>query len=153
MINLITGVPGSGKSAYALTLMLKEIEQGRPLFVHGIPNLKIPHTMVVCGSLTCEVCPQPPVQPVAPVEIAHDSPDFLQKQFLVDERNYQKSLYVYHQEQIKFDNLLKANDWHHGRQMVLYYFMMKFKMFIDRAQVLQKYRLVFRLLRLIGIKV
>jgi len=112
MINLITGVPGSGKSAYALTVMLKEIEQGRPLFVHGIPNLKIPHTLVVCDSPTCEVCPQSPVEPLVLEELPHDSPDFLIKQYQIDERNYQKNLAVYHLAKARHDSLLRADEWH-----------------------------------------
>lgn len=42
MITLITGAPGSGKSA-ALVAMLAEIGAGRQLYVNGIPELKIPH--------------------------------------------------------------------------------------------------------------
>lgn len=43
MITLITGAPGAGKSA-ALVSMLSELSKGRPLYVSGIPDLKIPHT-------------------------------------------------------------------------------------------------------------
>ncbi|OQS34742.1 zonular occludens toxin family protein [Chromobacterium haemolyticum] len=42
MLTLITGDPGTGKSALAVSMMLEE--QGeRPLFVMGISELKIPH--------------------------------------------------------------------------------------------------------------
>lgn len=42
MITLITGLPGEGKTALAVAMMLEE--QGkRPLFVSGIPELKIDH--------------------------------------------------------------------------------------------------------------
>jgi len=112
MINLITGVPGSGKSAYALTVMLKEIEQGRPLFVHGIPNLKIPHTLVVCDSPTCEVCPKPPVEPIAPVEPPADSPFFLFYDYDTDLRNYERELHGYNVLKNSFDSLLRADQWH-----------------------------------------
>ena len=44
MITLITGAPGAGKTA-ALVLMLQELlaVNGRQVFVHGIPELVIPH--------------------------------------------------------------------------------------------------------------
>jgi zona occludens toxin len=41
-ITLITGVPGSGKTAHALDMMMTEAE-GRPLMVDGIPELTLPH--------------------------------------------------------------------------------------------------------------
>lgn len=56
MINLISGVPGSGKTAYALDFMLQQSKEGRKLFVHGIPQLKIPHVDVYCDSPNCDVC-------------------------------------------------------------------------------------------------
>lgn len=58
MINLFTGAPGTGKTAYVLSEMLRLLPDGRPLYVHGVPELKIPHTSVVCSSLTCKVCPE-----------------------------------------------------------------------------------------------
>lgn len=42
MITLITGAPGAGKTA-ALVDMLSTLGRDRPLFVHGIPELKVPH--------------------------------------------------------------------------------------------------------------
>lgn len=42
MITLITGAPGTGKTA-ALVKLLEELAQGRALFVNGIPDLKINH--------------------------------------------------------------------------------------------------------------
>jgi zona occludens toxin len=56
MINLITGVPGSGKTAYALHFMLQQMKDDRKLFVHGIPDLKIPHVDVYCTAPNCDVC-------------------------------------------------------------------------------------------------
>lgn len=56
MINLITGTPGSGKTAYALDFMLKTVKEGRPLYVHGIPELKLPHIVAYCDSPSCDVC-------------------------------------------------------------------------------------------------
>lgn len=42
MITLITGAPGTGKSNACVSL-LEEIGKDRPLYVFGIPELKIPH--------------------------------------------------------------------------------------------------------------
>jgi zona occludens toxin len=44
MITLMTGVPGTGKTAHIVAQLLKE--KTRPLFVMGIPDLKVPHTPV-----------------------------------------------------------------------------------------------------------
>lgn len=42
MLTLITGVPGSGKSA-ALVQLLQQLASSRPLFVDNVPELKLPH--------------------------------------------------------------------------------------------------------------
>lgn len=42
MITLITGAPGAGKTS-ALVTLLREIAKGRPIYVDGIPDLKIEH--------------------------------------------------------------------------------------------------------------
>ena len=42
MITLITGAPGSGKSA-ALVAMLADLAKDRTIYCHGIPDLAIPH--------------------------------------------------------------------------------------------------------------
>jgi len=60
MINLFTGTPGSGKTAYAVKEMLALVKEGRPLYVHGIPELRIEHTPVICTSQHCQVCPTDP---------------------------------------------------------------------------------------------
>jgi len=57
MINLFTGSPGTGKTAYIMSLLVKLIKLGRPLYVHGVPGLKIEHTAVACDSPHCKVCP------------------------------------------------------------------------------------------------
>lgn len=45
MLTLITGEPGNGKTACALSMILEELaRQPRPLFVWGINELKIEHT-------------------------------------------------------------------------------------------------------------
>lgn len=44
MIILITGIPGSGKTSHAVDLLANDPQfQNRPLFVNGVPELKIPH--------------------------------------------------------------------------------------------------------------
>lgn len=45
MITLITGVPGSGKTLFAVSELAKKVKKewaGRKIFVHGIPELTIP---------------------------------------------------------------------------------------------------------------
>lgn len=50
MISLITGVPGSGKTAWLVhQLMTRKDLQNRPLYVDGIPELKVPHLPVPEG--------------------------------------------------------------------------------------------------------
>lgn len=44
MITLITGVPGTGKTSLAVSLMMAE--KNRPFFVMGIPELAVPHSPV-----------------------------------------------------------------------------------------------------------
>ncbi|MER2511038.1 MAG: zonular occludens toxin domain-containing protein [Nitrosomonas ureae] len=43
MITLITGGPGSGKTAYVVSELLKEANNGRLIYTMGIPELTIPH--------------------------------------------------------------------------------------------------------------
>lgn len=42
-IMLITATPGGGKTALAVQIMKEATDAGRPLFVMGIPELKLPH--------------------------------------------------------------------------------------------------------------
>lgn len=42
-ITLITATPGGGKTALAVQLMKEAADKGRPLFVSGIPELKLPY--------------------------------------------------------------------------------------------------------------
>jgi hypothetical protein len=47
MITLFTGVPGMGKTALIVSMMLDELKKGdRPFFVMGIPELKLDHSPV-----------------------------------------------------------------------------------------------------------
>jgi zona occludens toxin len=47
VITFITGSPGSGKTAYMVDTLEQEVRKtGRPVFVWGIPGLKVPHVMV-----------------------------------------------------------------------------------------------------------
>lgn len=43
MITLLTGAPGAGKTAHLVELLLGLVEEGRPLYVHGLNGLTIPH--------------------------------------------------------------------------------------------------------------
>ena len=47
MISLITGVPGSGKTAWLVyQLMTRADLKDRPLYVFNIPDLKVPHEKI-----------------------------------------------------------------------------------------------------------
>lgn len=46
MITFISGAPGAGKSS-AVVSMLREFAKDRAVYVHGIPDLKIPHQPLV----------------------------------------------------------------------------------------------------------
>jgi zona occludens toxin len=59
MITLITGSPGSGKTAWLLDqlLDLKKQEPNRLLFIHGVRNLRgIQHETIYCESQLCDIC-------------------------------------------------------------------------------------------------
>jgi len=45
VITLITGAPGSGKSA-ALVKLLSELSAGRACYVDGVPDLRVPHVVM-----------------------------------------------------------------------------------------------------------
>lgn len=46
MITMITGIPGMGKTSLLVSMLMKEAEKGeRPLFVMGIPDLKLEHNI------------------------------------------------------------------------------------------------------------
>lgn len=47
MITIVTGVPGMGKTALIVSMMMDEMKRGeRPFFVMGIPDLKLDHSPV-----------------------------------------------------------------------------------------------------------
>lgn len=56
MITLITGIPGSGKTSFCVGQLMETT--GRPIYVDGVPDLKLPHE------------PCPPID-----EWTHDQPD------------------------------------------------------------------------------
>lgn len=64
MITLITGTPGSGKTAFALDMMVRQtrLDNARKLYVHGIPELKLAHEIVVCDSPSCDYCGTLPIR-------------------------------------------------------------------------------------------
>jgi zona occludens toxin len=55
MITLLTGTPGSGKTAWTVQELTRHPSQ-RKIFVHGIPELKIAHEPIYCTSGLCEHC-------------------------------------------------------------------------------------------------
>jgi zona occludens toxin len=57
MITLITGTPGAGKTAWIVNEMLKPgFDADRRVFVHAIPDFKLPHEPVYCHSPLCDHC-------------------------------------------------------------------------------------------------
>ncbi|WP_333877505.1 zonular occludens toxin domain-containing protein [Methylobacter sp.] len=59
MITLITGGPGTGKTAWLLNqlLELRKLEPNRLLFIHGIRSLRgIAHETLYCRSQLCDIC-------------------------------------------------------------------------------------------------
>jgi zona occludens toxin len=59
MITLLTGTPGAGKTCWLVNyLFIDHAEEfgRRPLFVHGIPDLQVPHEIIKCRSPLCRVC-------------------------------------------------------------------------------------------------
>lgn len=58
MIGGITGVPGTGKSAFIVAKMLDYVKEGRPVFQHGIRECTVPGVeRMNCGNTKCEFCP------------------------------------------------------------------------------------------------
>lgn len=59
MITLISGDPGTGKTAYAVSLLVDVVDNARPVYVMGIDDLKIPHYMLPSVAEWTEVVPAP----------------------------------------------------------------------------------------------
>lgn len=76
MITLITGTPGAGKTAFALDMMIRQgrLDNSRKLYVHGIPELKVPHEIVTCESATCDYCSTLPTSKTVFVHIPKKPP-------------------------------------------------------------------------------
>ena len=62
-VMLITATPGGGKTALAVQIMKEAVDAGRPLFVMGIPDLKLEH------------CTCPPISEWTEVRKDPDNPD------------------------------------------------------------------------------
>lgn len=65
MITLITGAPGTGKTAFMLSQLLEYIKlhPNRRIYVHGVRDLDataIPHQTLYCRSKLCDLCPEIP---------------------------------------------------------------------------------------------
>lgn len=59
MITLITGGPGTGKTAWLLSQLveLRKREPEKLLYIHGIRNLRgMPHESIFCRSQLCDIC-------------------------------------------------------------------------------------------------
>ena len=93
MITLITGTPGAGKTAFALDMMVRQgrLDNSRKLYVHGIPELKVPHEIVVCESSSCDYCSTLPLR---------ELPDAALLENPVDIENY------------SYHGYLKCDRWH-----------------------------------------
>lgn len=110
-ITLITGVPGTGKTVYAMSMIVQLVKTGRPLYVHGIPNLTIPHTPVICNSLTCDTCPPPPLLPQKPETIGLDARSDQKQQYNIDLENYEIKLKQYQSELDIYKKQLQGDQW------------------------------------------
>ncbi|UZR29443.1 zonular occludens toxin domain-containing protein [Methylococcus mesophilus] len=55
MITVITGSPGAGKTAFVVN-ELDKLPESRPLFVHAVPDLQVPHEAIYCKSSLCSHC-------------------------------------------------------------------------------------------------
>ncbi len=70
MINLLTGTPGAGKTCYLIDFIKAAARESRPIFVHGVPDLRISHQKVFCRSAACTVCEDRPAEG-SPVEVLY----------------------------------------------------------------------------------
>jgi len=56
VITLITGVPGTGKTAVAVSMILDYLKGARPVYQHGIRDLTLDVLPLICGDDSCEFC-------------------------------------------------------------------------------------------------
>jgi len=59
MITLITGTPGTGKTAWLISelFVLRKIDSNREIFIHGIRNfIGFAHETIFCKSQLCDIC-------------------------------------------------------------------------------------------------
>jgi len=59
MIYLLTGVPGSGKTALLVSILMgiaADKVNPRPIYQHSVRGLKVPHTPIFCRDRDCEFC-------------------------------------------------------------------------------------------------
>lgn len=59
MITLVTGGPGTGKTAWLLAFLLSllKLEPNKLLYIHGVRNLRgIRHEQIYCRSQLCDIC-------------------------------------------------------------------------------------------------
>ena len=58
MITLITGGPGTGKTAWLVNQLveLQKTQKFRRLYVHGIRDLRLSNTRIFCRSDLCDIC-------------------------------------------------------------------------------------------------
>lgn len=59
MITLITGGPGTGKTAWLLDQLieLRKTEPNRHIYIHGVRGLRnFPHETIYCGDQLCDIC-------------------------------------------------------------------------------------------------
>ncbi|WP_426991912.1 zonular occludens toxin domain-containing protein [Methylomonas sp. CM2] len=58
MIELFTGTPGTGKTAFVVDRLLDFVKDNpeRTIYQHGINELQIPHVKVYCHSDQCDLC-------------------------------------------------------------------------------------------------
>lgn len=73
-VTLMTGLPGSGKTALIVSYIQKAVAEGRPVFQMGIPELKLPHF------------PTPPISEWTELRPDPDHPDLMLPYFTFPER-------------------------------------------------------------------
>lgn len=57
MIRVLTGQPGAGKTLRAVWYMQQARREGRPVYVHGVPDIKVPGVQALEDPLLWHECP------------------------------------------------------------------------------------------------